>query len=89
MKHSATGFRPKEARQPSNEFKVSLNLTMKGKKNRVYPDLDVGDEVRVLKKRKPDEKERVGNWSQSIYAIESVDNKLSQNYYRVEGDSRQ
>ena len=38
MKHSATGFTPKEARKPSHQFKVKLNLAMKGKKNRVYPD---------------------------------------------------
>ena len=48
MKHSATGFTPKEARKPSNELKVGLNLTMKGKKNRVNPELDVGDEVKIF-----------------------------------------
>ena len=32
---------------------------MKGKKN----ELDVGDEVKIFRKRKPDEKERIGNWS--------------------------
>ena len=89
MKHSATGFTPKEARKPSNQFKVKLNLTMKGKKNRVYPDLDVGDEVKIFKKRKPNGKERVGNWSQNIYTIEKVENKLGQNYYYVEGNDRQ
>ena len=61
---------------------------MKGKKNRVYPDLDVGDEVKIFKKRKPNEKDRVGNWSQNIYTIENVENKLGQNYYRVEGNKR-
>ena len=90
MKHSSTGFTPKEARKPSNQFKVKLNLTMKGKKNRVYPELDVGDEVKIFRKRKPNEKERVSNYSQNIYTIESVENKLGQNYYRVEGkDNRQ
>ena len=50
MKHSATGFTPKEARKPSNQFKVKFNLSMKGKKNRVYPELDVGDEVEIFRK---------------------------------------
>ena len=58
MKHSATGFTPKDARKPSNPIKVKINLTMKGKKNRVYPELDVGDEVKIFRKRKPNEKER-------------------------------
>ena len=89
MKHSATGFTPKEARKPSNQFKVKLNLTMKGKKNRVYPELNVGYEVKIFRKRKPNEKERVGNYSQNIYTIENIENKLGQNYYRVEGNNRQ
>ena len=89
MKHSATGLTPKDARKPSNQFKVKLNITMKGKKNRVYPELDVGDEVKIFRKRKPNEKERVGNYSQNIYTIENIENKLGQNYYRVEGNERQ
>ena len=89
MKHSATGFTPKDARKPSNPIKVKINLTMKGKKNRVYPELDVGDEVKIFRKRKPNEKERVGNYSQNMYTIENIENKLGQNYYRVEGNSSQ
>ena len=89
MKHSATGFTPKEARKPSNQLKVKLNLTMKGKKNRIYPELGVGDEVKIFKKRKPNEKERVGNWSQNFSTIECMENKLGQDYYKVEGINRQ
>ena len=87
--HSATGFTPKEARKPSNQFKAKLNLTMKGKNNRAYLDLDVEDEVTIFRKRKPNEKERVSNWSQNIYTIENIENKFGQNYSRVEGNYRQ
>ena len=38
MKHSARGFTPKEARKPSNQFKVKLNLTMKGKRTAYIPN---------------------------------------------------
>ena len=55
----------------------------------MYPDLDVGDEVKIFRKRKPNDKERVSNWSQNIYTIENIENKLGQNYYRVEGNHRQ
>ena len=48
MKHSATGFTPKEARKPSNRFKVKLNLTTKGTRNRIHPDLDVEMRLRCL-----------------------------------------
>ena len=39
MKHSATKFTPKEARKPSNELIVRLNIASSGKRNRIYPDL--------------------------------------------------
>ena len=88
MKHSATGFTPKDARKPSNELKVKLHLNMNAKRNRVYPDLGVGDEVKIFRKRKPSEKERVGNFSQNVYTIERIDEKLGQKYYYVEGIDR-
>ena len=78
MKHSATGFTPKDARKPSNELKVKLHLNMNAKRNRVYPELSVGDEVKIFRKRKPNEKERVSNWSHNIYTIETIDEKLGQ-----------
>ena len=88
MKHSATEMTPQEARKPSNEFKVSLNLANKAKKNRMYPELEKGDEVKIFKKRKPNEKERVGNWSKNIYTVERIDEKLGQKYYFVNGMER-
>ena len=72
MKNSATGFTPKDARKPSNELEAKLHLNMNAKRNRVYPDLGVGDEVKIFRKRKPNEKERVSNWSQTIYTIEKL-----------------
>ena len=88
MKHSATGFTPKDARKPSNELKVKPHLTMNAKRNRVYPDLGVGDEVKIFRKRKPNEKERMGNFSQNVYTIERIDEKMGQKYYYVEGIDR-
>ena len=76
-------------RKPSNQFEVKLNLTVKGKKNRKTPELNVGDEVKIFRKRKPSEKERVSNWSQTVYTIDNIENKLGQTFYRVEGNSRQ
>ena len=88
MKHSAIEMTPKEARKPSNELKVKLNLASKARKNRMYPELEKGDEVKIFKKRKPNEKERVGNWSKNIYTIERIDEKLGQKYYFVNGMER-
>ena len=73
MKHSATGFTPKGARNTRNELKVKLNWSAGAKRNRVYPDLNVGEEIKIFWKRKPNEKERVSNLSQHIYIIERID----------------
>ena len=69
MKHSATGFTPKQARKPSNQFKVKLDLTMKGKKNRVYPDLDVGDEVKVFKRSESQTKKKESEIGHRIFTL--------------------
>lgn len=81
MKHSATKFTTKEVRKPSNQFAVRLNIASSSKRNRIYPELDCGDEVKILRKRKPNEKERVGNFSKHVYAIDRTEKKLSQHYY--------
>ena len=62
---------------------------MKEKKNRVCSELQGGDEVKILRKRRPHEKERVENYSQNVYTTENIENKLGQNHYRVEGFERQ
>ena len=88
MKHSTTKFTPKEAQKPSNELSVRLNIASSGKRNRIYPELDKGDEVKIFRKRKPNEKERVGNFSKDVYTIQRIERKLSQSYYYVEGQTR-
>ena len=62
MMHSANGFSAKDARESSNALKVKQNLTMKGRKNRVYPET-VGDEAKIFRKRKPNEKERESSYN--------------------------
>jgi hypothetical protein len=48
--HSSTGFTPLEARKKENEFTVRLHLLVNSNKTRKYPEINVGDEVRVYKK---------------------------------------
>ena len=55
----------------------------------MYSDLDVGGEVKIFRKRKPNDKGRVGNYSQHIYIVEDIENKLGQQYYTFEGNDRQ
>ena len=52
MKSSITGFTPHEAKQTDNHMDVKVNLELHGKKKRKYPDINVGDSVRVYQKKK-------------------------------------
>ena len=57
-KSSSTGFIPNEARKKENWWQVKVNLEKNKLKSRKYPDVNVGDMVRLLKKRKKMRKKR-------------------------------
>ena len=84
MVHSSHNMTPTEAKKPRNEYKVKMELGFKAKRNRIYPELDKGDEVRIFRKKRPNEKERVGNYTKTSYTIERIEKKLGQNYYYIE-----
>ena len=50
MKHSATGMTPNQARKEKNEFRAMINVASKAKKERIYPELFVGDKVKIMRK---------------------------------------
>ena len=54
--HSALNMTPKEARQPKNENKAKLNMSMRARKSRTYPEVDINDEVEVMRKKEITEK---------------------------------
>ena len=47
MNHSATGMTPNQARKEKNEFKAMINVASKAKKERIYPELFVGDREKL------------------------------------------
>ena len=76
IKHTSHGLTPTEARKPKNQLEVSLNLGMKAKRNRVYPDSNVGNEEKIFRKRRPNEKERVGVWTKQTYKIAKIEKEV-------------
>ena len=60
--HSTTKFTPSEAKKPKNEFEVKLNISLQAKKSRVYPEIEVGDSVKIMRKKGISEKERTSHW---------------------------
>ena len=85
--HSATGLVPAEARKPKNEIKAKLNMTIKATKTRKYPELEVGSQVKVMRKKGISEKERTSHWNKEIKTVRKIETKLGQKYYILDGDT--
>ena len=83
MKHSATGMTPKEARKDKNEFRAMLNVASKAKKEKIYPELFVGDKVKIMRKKMITEKERTSHWLKGYYVVQEIAEKLNQKYYKL------
>ena len=63
MQHRATKFTPADARQNKNQLDVKLNMELHRVQKRKYPEINVGDTVRIYKKKNKFDKERVrSNW---------------------------
>ena len=81
--HSSTGQTPNEARKKENELKSILNVSMKASKEKIYPELDVGDKVKILRKKAITEKERTSHFLKGEYTVEEISQKLGQKYYKM------
>ena len=83
--HSITEFTPAKARLKENQRDVWLNTFIKSNHTRTYSGLEEGDKVRIFRKRKKGEKERVSVWSEKIYEVERIVESLGIKFYRVSG----
>ena len=81
--HSATNQTPYEARKKENELKSKINVSAKAKKNALYPELSVGDRVKIKRKKAITEKERSSHFLQGEYIVEEIFEKLNQTYYKL------
>ena len=78
MVSSTTKFTPIEARKKKNELEVKLNISVQAKRNRTYPELEVGDDVKIMRKKGFSEKERTSHWVKTPQTIKRIDKKLGQ-----------
>ena len=88
MIHSSTGYTPDEARKKENFLNVYLNLKMKAKHNRSYPDINIGDKVKIYPKRKPNEKANVSLWSDIFYEVEAITVSHGMRFYKTSPRNR-
>ena len=83
MKHSAINMTPSEARKDKNEFRAMINVASKAKKEKIYPELFVGDKVKIMRKKLITEKERTSHFLKGEYVVEAINEKLGQKYYKM------
>ena len=83
--HTSTKLTPNEADKTHNQFYVKLNLELNRVHKRRYPDVDIGSEVKVYKKKDKLDKEHIPVWQSKIYKVEKIDKKFGQKYYYLEG----
>ena len=57
--HSAIGLTPKDARKPRN-------VTIKARKTRMYPEIKVNDNVKIMRKKAITEKANTSHWLKEI-----------------------
>jgi hypothetical protein len=82
-KHSTTKMTPDDARKPHNHLQVKINLELKRVHSRVYPEIHVGDYVRIRKKKDKLDKERVPLWTPTKYIVERIHESMGQKLYNV------
>ncbi len=86
--HSSTNKTPEDARKGSHQADVKANLEIRALKNRKYPLLNVGDKVKLMRKKKINEKARTSNWSVEVFEVLSINDSMGQKYYKVVGQDR-
>ena len=67
--HTTIKMTPNEARKEGNKLMVSYNIWDKAKRDRKYPELKVGDDVRVMLRRDNKTKGTDPKWSTQVYKI--------------------
>ena len=87
--HSSTKKTPAEATKQTHQMDVKANLEIRAMKNRKYPPLNVGDSVKIMRKKKVGEKERTSNWSIEVFKVTAINEQHGQTYYTTDGAERE
>jgi hypothetical protein len=82
--HTTTGYTPADAEKATNHLNVKLNIEMKTNKTRVYPDIEIGDYVRIHKSKDKLDKEHISTWSDKRYKVNEITEKFNQKLYFLE-----
>jgi hypothetical protein len=84
LKSSVTKMTPVEARKPENKIAVKWNLELKARFTRKYPEIKVGDYVKLYKKKDKLDKERKSVWTDKKFKVEDIIEDIGQEFYKIE-----
>ena len=62
-------------------------MTIKATKTRKHPELEVGSQVKVMRKKAITQKERSSHWNKEIKTVRKNETKLGQKHYILDGDT--
>ena len=88
MKSTTHHMTPNEARHSKNIDDIKMRLETHRIKRRKYPEISVGDSVRIYTKKPNFSKERVPVWSINTSKVEKIDDHHGQEFYYVSGRDR-
>jgi len=85
LKSSITGMTPADAKKPSNQMAVASHLEIHRINKRKYPNIKVGDWVKMLTKKKHFEQENISTWTPHIHEVLNIVESMAQKFYKVSG----
>ena len=85
MVNRTTGLTPFEATEKKNEELVRNMLWMNAVNKRRYPDIKVGDTVKVYYRKDKLDKERISVWGKRKYEVEAIKEEKEQMFYYLSG----
>ncbi len=62
---------------------VKSSLELKATTGKQFPPLEIGDKVKVLRKKKLGEKEHIGNLRKSNLEVVSISENFGQKFYKL------
>ena len=74
-----------EGRKTSNEITAKLNMETRARRGVNFPELSVGDSVRISKTKKSFEKENVLPFRKHIFTIDSISENFDTKFYKITG----
>ena len=73
---------------PQNEARVRTTLEINAIRKRKYPDLRVGDKVKLYHKKDKLDKERISVWGDTVYEVKEIKHEKGQEMFYLTNYSK-